>query len=393
MALSVAHVNFSARGGSGSVAKMLVGAQRDQGLDSYLVHKIESDLRSAPFSAPLHTLAAGLDEYVVKAKGFPAPISLLRDGLVGIPRELLDAADVIHLHGINGALPVSTLAKLWPAKRIIWTLHDMNPFTGVCHYALDCEGFRSSCSSCPAVKTVFQSAVAVSLDRKFSAIATLRDLTVVSPSEWLADQARSSAVLAGHTINVINNPINSAFLVEEESTESGGDTSELVIAVVAQNLSDPVKNVREVANAFRAVSKLVPSARLMLIGRGGSEFEGDGVTRLGPLTPPEMAIELGRCDVLVSSSRAENSPLVILEAAARGCQSLVAAVGGMPELISQLGAGLLYSSQEDLVKSLVSLAGEEPSVRAKSRARLKSAAHSAFTPQKVASDYVELYEK
>jgi glycosyltransferase involved in cell wall biosynthesis len=370
-----------------------VGAQRDQGLDSYLVHKIESDLRSAPFSAPLHTLAAGLDEYVVKAKGFPAPISLLRDGLVGIPRELLDAADVIHLHGINGALPVSTLAKLWPAKRIIWTLHDMNPFTGVCHYALDCEGFRSSCSSCPAVKTVFQSAVAVSLDRKFSAIATLRDLTVVSPSEWLADQARSSAVLAGHTINVINNPINSAFLVEEESTESGGDTSELVIAVVAQNLSDPVKNVREVANALRAVSMLVPPARLMLIGRGGSEFEGDGITRLGPLTPAEMAIELGRCDVLVSSSRAENSPLVILEAAARGCQSLVAAVGGMPELISQLGVGRLYSSRDDLMKSLVALAQEKQGVRAKSGASLKSAVHNAFTPQKVAGDYVELYEK
>jgi len=52
-------------------------------------------------------------------------------------------ADVIHLHWINaGFLSLRSLKELLQmGKPIVWTFHDMWPFTGGCHYALDCREY------------------------------------------------------------------------------------------------------------------------------------------------------------------------------------------------------------------------------------------------------------
>ena len=39
---------------------------------------------------------------------------------------------------------------------IVWTLHDMNPFTGGCHYSGDCGKFRESCGACPELQSTIQ---------------------------------------------------------------------------------------------------------------------------------------------------------------------------------------------------------------------------------------------
>ena len=46
-------------------------------------------------------------------------------------------ADIIHLHWINqGMLSLDGIAKILKSgKPVVWTMHDMWPFTGICHYA------------------------------------------------------------------------------------------------------------------------------------------------------------------------------------------------------------------------------------------------------------------
>jgi hypothetical protein len=157
--LRVLHLSFSSAGGAGSVAKILSNQQKLVGYDSELLSVIEENLRAAPLSSAVHTLAAGIDEFVVKNRNFRAPISLVRDHVSPSLAEKLESADIVHLHGINGALSLEELAKNWPNKKIIWTLHDMNPFTGTCHYSLGCQKFAAGCERCPAVKRAFQGMV------------------------------------------------------------------------------------------------------------------------------------------------------------------------------------------------------------------------------------------
>ena len=64
-------------------------------------------------------------------------------------------ADVIHLHWINeGMLSLASVEKIVASgKPIVWTLHDMWPFTGICHYAHDCDHYTGHCHNCPQISS------------------------------------------------------------------------------------------------------------------------------------------------------------------------------------------------------------------------------------------------
>ena len=53
-------------------------------------------------------------------------------------------ADVIHLHWVNqGMLSLKDIRKILSSgKPVVWTMHDMWPCTGICHYARECTKYR-----------------------------------------------------------------------------------------------------------------------------------------------------------------------------------------------------------------------------------------------------------
>ena len=391
MTETITHVSFSSAGGTGSVARILSDEQRRRGQDSQLISVITSDLRKSPFSAPLHTMAAGIDEYIVKAADFSSPISVLRDQVNGLGMSDLARADIIHLHGINGAMRLEDLHSVPKHTRVVWTLHDMNPFTGACHYSLGCEGFKSSCSRCPAVKSVFYKRVSDLLTTKKEAVAKVPNLSVVSPSRWLAEEAKHSMVFASHSISVIPNPIDPIFLGENSASAKTDETSSLRIIVVAKNLSDPVKQVGTAVRAFHSAFPHKGNATLTLVGSGGKEFEGEGVTLTGPLAKSDLAQAFAQSDVLIVPSKGENAPLVIGEAAASGCLPLVASVGGMGEMVSALQHGSVFEHTKDLVHHLTALRQVSVATKRQLRAAIRSQAVLLYSPSAAATEYDKVY--
>ena len=65
-------------------------------------------------------------------------------------QALFAAADVIHLHWTSWTVAPATL-RHWLAagRRVVWTLHDLWPMTGGCHYPAGCEQYRTACLQCP----------------------------------------------------------------------------------------------------------------------------------------------------------------------------------------------------------------------------------------------------
>tara|TARA_B100001248_G_C27370412_1_gene451338 strand:+ start:313 stop:1524 length:1212 start_codon:yes stop_codon:yes gene_type:complete len=56
--------------------------------------------------------------------------------------------DIIHLHWINHfSVRYSSIAHV--QVPVFWTLRDMWPFTGGCHYAVGCRSFVDECGACP----------------------------------------------------------------------------------------------------------------------------------------------------------------------------------------------------------------------------------------------------
>ena len=388
---TITHVSFSRAGGAGSVARILSEEQRRQGRNSRLISVIGSDLRAAPLSSPLHTIAAGLDEYLIKKRNFPSPISALRDLVSGIRIKDLSSSDVIHLHGINGALGLEELQAVPKDTRVIWTLHDMNPFTGTCHYSLGCDGFKVACSACPAVKSVFSRAVSDLLTRKKDAVAKISNLTVVSPSQWLADEARQSVVFRSHPITVIPNPIDPIFLDEKRPGTIGDNPGLLRVIVVAKNLSDPVKQVGFAVRAFRSAFPRAGDATLTLVGSGGTEFESGDVALTGPLSKPDLARIFASSDILIVPSKGENAPLVIGEAAANGCLPLVASVGGMGEMVSAIQHGAVFENFEELTHCLIKFGQVEASTRRRTREEIRARARRLYSPSAAVKEYDKVY--
>ena len=374
------------------MAKILSDEQARQGMKSSVLSVISSDLRATPLSVPLHTIAAGVDEYIIKSPSFGAPISLLRDAAPGLESAIPSDAEIIHLHGINGAVTIDALTRIGDGRKIVWTLHDMNPFTGACHYALGCAGFVTDCASCPSVKAPFHGSVKRHLVKKIKAMGEIPDLSLVTPSSWLAELARNSATFRDHHISVIPNPVNPNYLQNEDDQVGDGREKGFRAMAIAKNLADPVKAIDIAVSAFHKATRGIGDAQLSLAGRGGETFAGHNVKLTGQLSARELALELSHCDVLIVPSRAENAPLVIAEAAARGCIPLVADVGGMREMIKTLGHGNTFSNPEELESLLEGQTKVKAQGKATDRRKVAQSARTAFSPEAIVARYGRVYE-
>ena len=120
-----------------------------------------------------------------------------------IPSKVAQIApDIINLHWIcGGFLQIETLAKF--KQPIVWTLQDMWPFTGGCHYSGECDLYTKSCGACPHLGSHQDCDLSRWVwKRKVKAWKNLK-LTIVTPSRWIADCARNSSLFQDLRIEVI----------------------------------------------------------------------------------------------------------------------------------------------------------------------------------------------
>lgn len=349
----------------------------------------DSDLRRSPLESPKHTIAAALDEFVVKKQSFSSLFSLARDRVSSVT-TIGNDYDVYHLHWTNGLVDLARI-DFFAQKPIVWTLHDMNPFTGGCHYSLGCSQFGESCDSCPAVKKVFWPQVEGNALHKANTYAKWKNLHVVAPSGWLAGEARASRAFATTPISVIPYSLDPVFFPPENDNQATHEPhpTEVVMAVVAAQLDSPVKNVGEAVEAFSRARVERPGLRLILVGSGGEGFRGvEGVTLAGPENTSSLIALLDGADYLVVPSRADNSPLVAYEAASRGVIPIVRNSTGLPEVVSNLGEGHVYDSLEELSAIMRETTPRDPA----QRQRLQLTTRKLSDPESTAAEYVALYE-
>ncbi|MBE9178848.1 glycosyltransferase family 4 protein [Oculatella sp. LEGE 06141] len=156
------------------------------------VARLRADLNSRPLKPYRHSNPA-VASGKFSLQWFP-------DGLA--PKVAHINPDVINLHWVSdGYLQIETIAKF--NKPIVWTLMDMWAFTGGCHYSDTCDRYMQSCGACPSLRSTKEHDLSRKVwTRKVNAWKDV-NLTLVSPTHWLADCARSSSLLKNHQIEVI----------------------------------------------------------------------------------------------------------------------------------------------------------------------------------------------
>ncbi len=345
--------------GAGRAAHRLHRALLEQGVDASMrvARKNTDDPRVSEISGLLSQKAVrALGWFEVKRGRIlrrpgttlfsPATLSM------GWSRVLQEfSADLVHLHWINaGLLSPEDLVKI--RRPVVWTLHDMWPFTGGCHYAGDCERYRDDCRPCPILRANASGHLANSLlNRKHEAFANV-DLTIVSPSRWLARCAAESALFAGRRIDVIPNAVDLSIFRPHKKAEArsrlGLDPDRPVLLVAAVQLGDKRKGADLLLEALARMQPRMESERPTLLVIGGRippEFEQVrhmDVRATGVISgQDEMALHLAAADLCALPSREENLSNFIAESL--GCGVPVAAfdIGGNSDLIKPGESGAL----------------------------------------------------
>ena len=132
-------------------------------------------------------------------------------------------ADVIHLHWINqGMLSLKSILKIIKSgKPIVWTMHDIWPATGICHYARSCNRYASACGNCPLLPHKgSKHDISNKVFRRKKELYQHSNIYFVTCSKWLERQAKKSALFTGLHLTNIPNPIDTRVFYPHDKAEA-----------------------------------------------------------------------------------------------------------------------------------------------------------------------------
>jgi len=180
--------------------------------------------------------------------------------LIGTVRKM--NPDIVHLHSITGGfLSTKDISQLSDYK-IVWTLHDMWPFTGLCHYAMNCNKFEKNCGKCPQLKSDNPNDISsIQFKIKLKSYSNL-DINIVAISKWLEEKAKSSNLFGKFPIRTIPNSLD---ITKFKPTSSKSNLfkrynipKNIPIILTGGRLSDPLKGklfIEEIVKVSYKINK------------------------------------------------------------------------------------------------------------------------------------------
>ncbi len=212
---------------------------------------------------------------------------------------------------------------------IIWQFADMFPFTGGCHYAWDCDGYKKLCKTCPAIlNNQYKSKPNKVLLNNKEYIKDL-NITAVIGSDWLTKRAKNSTMFKDKPIKKIYLSLDSDLFIPFNNLKKVKlrekyeiDQDKTVILIMANHLSQKRKGIDLILNGLSTINKEYiknKNCHLVIVG-GGFEKIKDKIPSYVPYTQidsidrnnlPEI---YNLSDLFVSASLQDVGPYTITEA-------------------------------------------------------------------------------
>lgn len=370
--MKVLHINWSdIAGGAAIAASRHNQAMRQAGIDSKML--VLSKRSNDPYVIEHKTsnfskfLIKVFEKLFIMRYHYFASWSLSLFGFNLVDEPVVKDADVVIMHWINNfTMSISTIEKLLKLnKPVYWFMHDMWPLTGGCHYSLECEKYQSHCGKCPMNHQKKGSRLThdlsyIQFEQKNKSLSRYENLYFITPSQWLADKVKNSALFGNHKIFVCHNVLDLDVFTSQDKLYArerlGLPQNKKLILFGADNLSNPYKGWPYLQEAL---SHPIIDTECVLYGACNIDLQKQipmKVHTLGKISDLKKLVDLySACDVFVTPSLADNYPNVIIEAMACGLPVVGFASGGIPEMIDDNKDGILvreYSSSE-LHKAIV----------------------------------------
>jgi len=335
---------------NGIKAKMLV---REKETDKVTTVAIDKTYR-VKNGLSIEKIRLDLNNRLGRQHRFRLDLGTAGEDITGLPE--FRQADVIHLHWINdGMISLRMLQRIIATgKPIVWTLHDMWPFTGICHYAHDCDNYMKHCASCPQLNSSREHDLAYRFFDKKSAILQQSAIRFIACSQWLMEMARKSSMLRGKDITCIPNAVDTRLFHPRDRQTTRRElqlpAGKRLLLFSSESVVDPRKGFDYLVDALKELAAAHPEWReTMGLVVSGRDSEKVSFSELPfPVYPlqyvadeKQMAKVYNAVDLYTIPSLQDNLPNTVVEAMACGIPCIGFNVGGIPEMIDHLHNGYI----------------------------------------------------
>lgn len=313
-------------------------------------------------------------------------------------------AEIINLHWIAGFVDYRLFFT--PERTdcpVVWTLHDMNPFTGGCHFDAGCGRFKTHCGACPWLGSTDENDLT---SRVFNAKADIfakwpaDRLHIVTPGRWLQGEAKASALFGKFDSTCIPNSIETDIFKPMDQVAAraalGLPLNARIVLFMSHQIRLARKGFRELVQAL----SLVPDAQnivLLAVGDNKNQVAIDAPFKVALVNyigdDATVAALYSAADVTAVPSQQDNLPNTMLESMSCGTPVVGFDVGGIPDMVREGETGFLAppGNVAGLASAFVAAFADGEKLKAYGR-RARSLVEERHAPKVQAAAYLALYE-
>ncbi len=428
MSIIVDHFSTFPHGGAGTAARRLHHQLVERGIASRFNYwrdetgqKLDSSYRQTEFETPgrlpilgavsgqlerrrRRTICRLHDHHVANRPGphelFSIPWSLER---TSFDFHTL-GTDVVHLHWMSFFIDYASFFGSIPDRfPIVWSLHDMNPLTGGCHYSDGCSRFTVGCGNCHQIASPGERDASWHAFREKRRALRNKHIHVVTPNRWLSDLARHSPIFPpGTEFHLIRLGLDETvfFPVDQRAArrQLGVPPDRPLIAFGAEDIGNHRKGFHHLLAALRRVRRFLPDIECLVFGNGKlPDSRGDLPVfhEFGYVDDADrQRLIYSAADLFVLPSREDNQPQTALESMACGTPVVAFRAGGIPEFVVDGETGLIAPLGDETAMALcIEKLICEPALRAALGRNGRRAVEQNHTAARQAAEYMELYDK
>ena len=409
--MKVLHISTEAQlGGAGIAAYRLHKGLRSLGVESYMLVNKQMQ-RDDYIESPTSSYDKIMVRLAPRLERIPKHFSNLTLDLVSpswVPDRLSSRInkykpDILNLHWVNrGFMRIETLPRL--RQPVVWTLHDMWPFSGGEHYVGESiryiEGYNAN--NRPASETGLDINRWI-WNRKKKSWSSLKNIVIAAPSKWLANCAGNSDLFRDFRIAVLPNGVDHERLHPMDhgavrSILGLPEGKKLILFGAGSATSDKRKGFHLLVEALKKLESEINPADYELVVFGATSGDDSFSMKthyLGCLQDEiSMALVYAAADVFVAPSLEDNLPNTVLESLSCGTPVVAFDIGGMPDMVSHKNNGYLAPGFDttDLANGLLWVMDDKLRWEHLSH-EARSTVVQSFTLQHSAGRYVDLYEE
>jgi len=261
----------------------------------------------------------------------------------GIPleelKELVKDVDVINLHWYARFLSNANIAWLTNCgKPVVFTIRDMHPLTGGCHFFHGCDNWKNACFPCPQFRPENIPLPRQEFERKRLGW-NFDNISVVTLSDHTRRIVEESPLFRGCRMKTIPNPVDTTVfrpLPKQEARNMLGLPADRKVIAYLPSFDSTIKGGVEFEQMLRRLAHLTDKNDILVICAGRRKVEIDvpfDVIQIGYIRDrKQLAAFYSSADVTVTPSLEETFSNTVAESIACGTPVAGFATGAIPTL-------------------------------------------------------------